>query len=90
MYADDTHSTFGTVGNRIMQIRFSLGHVIFKIRGPRGKKHGGDFVTNLWTQGGLIKSKEVTNSGYFLLVYRVNVPHTKVATLPGQNWTELE
>ena len=33
------------VGNRIMQIRFSLGHVICKLRGPRGKKHGGDVVT---------------------------------------------
>ena len=30
-----------------MQIRFSLGHVICKLRGPRGKKHGGDVVTNL-------------------------------------------
>ena len=28
-----------------MQIRFSLGHVICKLRGPRGKKHGGDVVT---------------------------------------------
>ena len=62
------------VGNRIMQIRFSLGHVICKLRRPGGKKHGGD-VTNLWTQGGSIKSKEVINSGHFLLVYRVNVPH---------------
>ena len=41
------YASFHTVGNRIMQIRFSLGHVICKLIRPRGKKHGGDVVTNL-------------------------------------------